>query len=68
MNYLNPTNKLLIFIGWWVNYPQFFKGNLEKTLLFKLIYYIKNNTILTSTKNKMTEFTNMLVKKLMLIA
>ncbi|RHN71572.1 hypothetical protein MtrunA17_Chr2g0278301 [Medicago truncatula] len=31
MNYLDPTNKLLIFISWWVNYPPFFKGNLKKT-------------------------------------
>jgi len=31
MNYLDPINKLLIFIGWWVNYTPFFKGNLEKT-------------------------------------
>jgi len=31
MNYLDSTNKLFIFIGWWVNYPPFFKGNLEKT-------------------------------------
>jgi len=30
MNYLDSTNKLFIFIGWWVNYPPFFKGNLEK--------------------------------------
>ncbi|AES86336.1 hypothetical protein MTR_4g005870 [Medicago truncatula] len=26
MNYLDPTNKLLIFIGWWVNYSPFFKA------------------------------------------
>jgi len=32
MNYLNPTNKLLIFIDWWVNYPPLFKDNLEKTV------------------------------------
>jgi len=37
MNYLNLTYKLLIFIGWWVNYPPFFKGNLEKTLKKLLI-------------------------------
>jgi len=32
MNYLDPTNKLLIFIGRLVNYPPFFKSNLENTL------------------------------------
>jgi len=32
MNYLDPTNKLFIFIGWWVNYPPFVKYNLEKTI------------------------------------
>ena len=30
MYYLDSTNKLLIFIGWWASYPPFFKGNLEK--------------------------------------
>jgi len=34
MNYLDLINKLLIFIGWWVIYPQFFKGNLEKTYYY----------------------------------
>jgi len=32
MNYVDSTNKLFIFIGWWVNYPPFFKNNREKTL------------------------------------
>jgi len=43
MKYLDSTNKLLIFIGWWVNYPPLFKGNLEKTLsliLFGKFFYI----------------------------
>jgi len=38
MNYLDPTKKLLIFIGLWVNYPSFFKGNLEKTIKYNIGY------------------------------
>jgi len=34
MHYIDPTNKLFIFIGWWASYPPFFKGNLEKTYSF----------------------------------
>nr|ABN09079.1 hypothetical protein MtrDRAFT_AC173289g7v1 [Medicago truncatula] len=33
MNYLDPTNKLLIFIDWWVNYPSFFKGICKVNLM-----------------------------------
>jgi len=35
MNYLDPMNKLIILIGWWVNYPTFFKSNLKKNLIRK---------------------------------
>jgi len=38
MHYLDPTNKLFIFIGWWASYPPFFKGNLEKTLYKTLMW------------------------------
>jgi len=34
----DPVNKLLIFIVWWVNYPQFFKGNLERRKKNKYIH------------------------------
>jgi len=37
MHYLDPTNKLFIFIGWWASYPPFFKGNLEKTTNFTIV-------------------------------
>jgi len=33
MNNLDLINKLFIFIGWWINYPPFFKSNLEKTFI-----------------------------------
>jgi len=46
MNYLDITNKLLIFIGWWINYPPLFKGNLEKKIL---IQYVLFASILTLT-------------------
>jgi len=39
MNYLDPINKLLIFIGWWLNYPPFFKGNLEKSFKYDLVNF-----------------------------
>ena len=41
MKYLDPTNKLLIFIGWWVNYPPLLKGNLEKTLVEVLSFLLQ---------------------------
>jgi len=65
MNYLDPTNKLFIFIGWRVNYSPFFKDNLEKTfsLMTKKIILLKtymigvfnfiNNKSVTYSVNKL---------------
>jgi len=43
INYLDPTNKLLIFIGWWVNYLPFFKDNLKKNPHYSFVNEIDFN-------------------------
>jgi len=55
MNYLDPTNKLFIFIGWWVNYSPFFKDNLEKTfsLMTKKRIILLKSWLAQTTKNYM---------------
>jgi len=42
MHYVDPINKLLIFIGWWASHPPFLRGNLEKTLQLYIAIFVTN--------------------------
>jgi len=60
MHYLDPTNKLLIFIGWWASYPPFFKGNLEKTFLFSIDFLLHITFAIQNLKDERNIKCNMI--------